>query len=59
MFGGFPGLVKSVKAIDAFSVAFVFEKPMAPLLANLAMPMFGIASPTAIKKHGVAPRLLW
>ena len=24
----------------------------APFLANLAMPMFGIASPTAIKKHG-------
>jgi peptide/nickel transport system substrate-binding protein len=51
MFGGFPGFVKSVKAIDEFSVEFVLDKPMAPLLANLAMPMFAIASPTAIKKH--------
>jgi peptide/nickel transport system substrate-binding protein len=52
MFGGFPGFVQSVKAIDEFTVEFVLEKPMAPFLANLAMPMFGIASPTAIKKHG-------
>jgi peptide/nickel transport system substrate-binding protein len=52
MFGGFPGFVKSVKAIDDLTVEFVLEKPMAPFLANLAMPMFGIASPTAIKKHG-------
>jgi peptide/nickel transport system substrate-binding protein len=52
MFGGFPGFVKSVRAIDEFTVEFILEKPMAPFLANLAMPMFGIASPTAIKKHG-------
>jgi peptide/nickel transport system substrate-binding protein len=52
MFGGFPGFVKSVQAIDEYTVEFVLEKPMAPFLANLAMPMFGIASPTAIKKHG-------
>jgi ABC-type transport system substrate-binding protein len=52
MFGGFPGFVKSVRAVDEFTVEFVLEKPMAPFLANLAMPMFGIASPTAIKEHG-------
>jgi peptide/nickel transport system substrate-binding protein len=52
MFGGFPGFVKSVKAIDELSVEFVLDKPMAPFLANLAMPMFGIASPTAIRKYG-------
>ncbi len=52
MFGGFPGFVKSVKALDAATVEFVLEKPVAPFLANLAMPMFGIASPTAIKKYG-------
>src|SRR5919106_4724463 len=40
MFGGFPGFVKSVKAIEEFSVEFVLDKPMAPFLANLAMPMF-------------------
>jgi peptide/nickel transport system substrate-binding protein len=52
MFGGFPGFVKSVKAIDQFTVEFVLDKPMAPFLANLAMPMFGIASPAALEKHG-------
>jgi peptide/nickel transport system substrate-binding protein len=52
MFGGFPGFVKSVKAIDDATVEFALEKPMAPFLANLAMPMFGIASPAAIKKYG-------
>jgi peptide/nickel transport system substrate-binding protein len=52
MFGGFPGFVKSVRALDEFTAEFVLEKPMAPFLANLAMPMFGIASPAAIKKHG-------
>ena len=52
MFGGFPGFVQSVRAVDEFTVEFVLEKPMTPFLANLAMPMFGIASPTAIKKHG-------
>jgi len=52
MFGGFPGFIKSVRAIDEFTIEFVLEKPMAPFLANLAMPMFGIASPTAIQKHG-------
>src|SRR5919109_4532718 len=52
MFGGFPGFVKAVKAVDEAGVEFVLEKPMAPFLANLAMPMFGIASPTAIKKYG-------
>ncbi len=52
MFGGFPGFVKSVKASDDGTVEFVLEKPMAPFLANLAMPMFGIASPTAVKKYG-------
>ena len=52
MFGGFPGFVTSVKALDDTTVEFTLEKPMAPFLANLAMPMFGIASPTAIKKYG-------
>jgi peptide/nickel transport system substrate-binding protein len=52
MFGGFPGFVKSVKASDDGTVEFVLEKPMAPFLANLAMPMFGVASPTAVKKYG-------
>jgi peptide/nickel transport system substrate-binding protein len=52
MFGGFPGFVKTVQAVDDFTVAFTLEKPMAPFIANLAMPMFGIASPAAIKHFG-------
>jgi peptide/nickel transport system substrate-binding protein len=52
MFGGFPGFVTAVKAIDDFTVEFVLDKPMAPFLANLAMPMFAVASPTALKKYG-------
>jgi peptide/nickel transport system substrate-binding protein len=52
MFGGFPGFVSSVKAIDDSTVEFVLEKAMAPFLANLAMPMFSIASPAAVKKYG-------
>jgi peptide/nickel transport system substrate-binding protein len=52
MFGGFPGFVKSVQAVDDFTVEFTLEKPMAPFMANLAMPMFGIASPTAMKQFG-------
>jgi peptide/nickel transport system substrate-binding protein len=52
MFGGFPGFVSAVKAVDDSTVEFTLEKPMAPFLANLAMPMFGIASPTAIQKYG-------
>jgi peptide/nickel transport system substrate-binding protein len=52
MFGGFPGFVTSVQAVDDATVEFALDKPMAPFLANLAMPMFGIASPTAVKKYG-------
>src|SRR5919106_799106 len=50
MFGGSPVFVKSDKPIDHFPVNFPPKKPMAPFLANLAMPMFGIASPAALEK---------
>lgn len=52
MFGGFPGVVKSVDVVDEYTVKFVLERPVAPFLANLAMSPFSIASPTAIKKYG-------
>lgn len=52
MFGGFPGVVKSVKAIDEYTVQFELNQPQAPFLNNLAMPNFAIASPAAIKKYG-------
>ncbi|GAW27686.1 ABC transporter substrate-binding protein [Carboxydocella sp. JDF658] len=52
MFGGFPGIIKEVKAVDEYTVKFILEKPNAPFLANLAMAAFGISSPDAIKKYG-------
>jgi peptide/nickel transport system substrate-binding protein len=56
MFGGFKGdaghVIKDVKATDKLTVEFTLTRPQAPFLKNLAMPVFGIASPTAIKKHG-------
>jgi len=52
MFGGFPGVVKSVKATDEYTVQFTLKEKSAPFLANLAMAPFAISSPTAIKKYG-------
>ncbi|WP_077330297.1 ABC transporter substrate-binding protein [Virgibacillus siamensis] len=56
MFGGFKGdknhVIKNVKAIDAYTVQFNLNRTFAPFLKNLAMPPFGIGSPTAIKKGG-------
>lgn len=51
IFGGFPGFVKSVKAVSAYSVEIKLSKPYAPFLNALAMPAFGIASPKAIREY--------
>ncbi len=57
MFAGFKGdpnhVIQSVTAIDEYTVKFVLNRPLGPFLANLAMPPFGIGSPTAIKKDPV------
>lgn len=50
MFGGYPGIIKSVKAKDDYTVVFTLEKPQATFLSNLAMDCFAISSPAAIKK---------
>ncbi|MGE5633509.1 MAG: ABC transporter substrate-binding protein [Caulobacteraceae bacterium] len=52
IFGGFPGFVKSVTALSDYSIEIKLYKPYAPFLSALAMPVFGIASPEAIKKYG-------
>lgn len=52
MFGGYPGVVKEIKALDEYTVQFTLNQPQAPFLQNLAMPVFAIASPTAVKKYG-------
>ena len=51
IFGGFPGLVKSVRALSNYSVEIKLNKPFAPFLYAMTMPAFGIASPEAIKKY--------
>lgn len=52
MFGGYPGIVKEVRAVSEFTVEIELTSPSAPFLNNLAMPCFGISSPEAIKKYG-------
>jgi peptide/nickel transport system substrate-binding protein len=52
MWGGFPGKIIKVQALDPYTVRFVLSQPMAPFLANLAMIAFAISSPTAIRKWG-------
>lgn len=52
IFGGFPGYVKSVTALTDYSLEIRLNKPYAPFLSALAMPVFGIASPEAIEKYG-------
>jgi peptide/nickel transport system substrate-binding protein len=50
IFGGFPGFIKSVKALSDYFLEIKLSKPYAPFLNALAMPAFGIASPEAIKE---------
>jgi len=38
--------------VDDYTVKFVLTVPLAPFLANLAMDMFAISSPTAIETYG-------
>ena len=51
-FGGFPGTIADVKVLAPDQVEFKLTEPVAPFLANLAMPPFAISSPTAMKKAG-------
>ena len=51
IFGGFPGLVKGVTALNDYTVEIQLNKPFAPFLNAMTMPAFGIASPEAIKKY--------
>lgn len=51
-FGGFPGTIANVKVLAPDEVEFDLTQAVAPFLANLAMPAFGLGSPTAMKKEG-------
>ncbi|WP_018249078.1 ABC transporter substrate-binding protein [Orenia marismortui] len=52
MFGGFPGLLNKVEAVDEYTVKITLNKKSAPFISNLAMAPFAISSPTAVKKYG-------
>jgi len=56
MWGGFDdaSMITSVEKIDDLTVKFTLNAPLAPFIANLAMDMFAISSPTAIKAKGEA-----
>jgi peptide/nickel transport system substrate-binding protein len=53
MEGFLTSLVTSVEKTDDATVVFTLPKPYSPLLANLAIPIFGIVSPTAIEQYGL------
>jgi len=54
MWGGFDdaSIITSVEAVDEYTVKFVLAESLAPFLANLAMDMFAISSPTAMEAAG-------
>jgi peptide/nickel transport system substrate-binding protein len=51
-FGGFPGVIADVRVAAPDKVLIVLSKPVAPMLANLAMPSFAMSSPSAMKRKG-------
>jgi peptide/nickel transport system substrate-binding protein len=53
-FGGFDdkSIVSKVEATGSHTVRITLKEPQAPFLANLAMFVFDIASPTAVEKWG-------
>lgn len=56
MFGGYMGdethIIKSVEAVDAQTVKFTLNRPLAPFIQNLGMSCFAIASPKAVQEAG-------
>ncbi len=54
MWGGFDddSIITAVEKVDDYTVKFVLAEPLAPFLANLAMDIFAISSPTAMEANG-------
>lgn len=48
----FGDVIKEVEVKDEYTVVFHLNRTQGPFLQNLAMPPFGIASPTALKEKG-------
>jgi len=55
-FGGFDdkSLITKVEAVNPSTVRITLSSPQGPFLANLAMFVFYMASPTAVEKYGTA-----
>jgi peptide/nickel transport system substrate-binding protein len=51
MFGGFPGLITDVRAPKPDTLVLITARPFSPFLHDLAMPPFGISSPTAVRNN--------
>ncbi|MBX3171382.1 MAG: ABC transporter substrate-binding protein [Candidatus Eremiobacteraeota bacterium] len=52
IWGTNPCLIDSLEAQDDYTVNFHMSEVVAPFVENMAMPFFGIVSPTALKKYG-------
>lgn len=54
MWGGLDdaSVITAVEKVDDYTVKFVLSVPLAPFLANLAMDIFAISSPTAMEAAG-------
>lgn len=48
-------LITSIETPDASTVVITLSRPQAPFLKNIAMPVFGIASPAAFETLGENP----
>ncbi|HET8678832.1 MAG TPA: ABC transporter substrate-binding protein [bacterium] len=46
------GPLRTVEVVDDVTVRFVFERPFAPILTNLALAYMSIVSPTAVQRLG-------
>jgi ABC-type transport system substrate-binding protein len=53
MAGFLTDLVGEVAKVDDATITFTLPKPYSPLLANLAIPIFGIPSPKALQQYGL------
>ncbi len=48
-FGGFPGVIRDVRAVGATRVVITLARPLGPFLRDIAEQSFALGSPTAIK----------
>jgi len=49
---GWIAALTSTEVVDATTVKLILSEPFSPLLGNLCLSYFGIASPTAIEQYG-------